>query len=297
MEGHILRRPFGVYAAFPEEGTIDIMYQVLGFGTDHMTHLEPGERVEAIGPVGRGWQPPAGCKKALLVAGGVGSAPIHPLVGQLKAQGAEVTAILGAQTAEALVARQRFAEALGCEPLCSTDDGTFGRAGFCTPLVQEALDEAAASGQPFDYVACCGPEPLMKLVASMAEGAGVFCEVSLERRMACGVGACLSCVVDTRGRQDARSCVDGPVFRREGCGVVMPENRVQHPSTGSQPGRSDYAQPRDGRLGNLRARAREYCPVRATWSRMGAVTTKGVSLNGWEGNDSPRISRNCLRGC
>lgn len=211
MEGHILRRPFGVYAAFPEEGTIDVMYQVLGFGTDHMTHLEPGERVEAIGPVGRGWQPPAGCKKALLVAGGVGSAPIHPLVGQLKAQGAEVTAILGAQTAEALVARQRFAEALGCEPLCSTDDGTFGRAGFCTPLVQEALDEAAASGQPFDYVACCGPEPLMKLVASMAEDAGVFCEVSLERRMACGVGACLSCVVDTvNGKK--RACVDGPVF-------------------------------------------------------------------------------------
>lgn len=211
MEGHILRRPFGVYEAYPEEGTIDIMYQVLGFGTEHMTTLEPGDEVEVIGPVGRGWQPPQGCGKALLVAGGVGSAPIHPLVCQLKAQGADVTAILGAQTEEALVARRRFGKALGCEPLCSTDDGSFGRAGFCTPLVQEALDEAAAAGEPFDYVACCGPEPLMKIVARMAADAGVLCEVSLEKRMACGVGACLSCVVDTTAGKK-RACVDGPVF-------------------------------------------------------------------------------------
>lgn len=211
MEGHILRRPFGVYAADCQAGTVDIMYQVLGFGTQHMTTLAIGEELEMIGPVGRGWQPPVDCKKALLVAGGVGSAPIHPLVCQLKAQGAEVVSVLGAQTAEALVARERFEVALGCEPLCSTDDGTFGRAGFCTPLVQEALDEAAAAGQPFDYVACCGPEPLMKLVAAMAEKAGVTCEVSLERRMACGVGACLSCVVDTTNGKK-RACMDGPVF-------------------------------------------------------------------------------------
>lgn len=211
MEGHILRRPFGVYAADAQAGTVDMMYQVLGFGTNHMTSLAPGDAVEMIGPVGRGWQPPAGCKKALLVAGGVGSAPIHPLACQLAANGVEVVSILGAQTAEALVARQRFEAALGCSPRCSTDDGSFGRAGFCTPLVQEALDEAAAAGAPFDYVACCGPEPLMKLVAAMAERAGVPCEVSLERRMACGVGACLSCVVDTTSGKK-RACVDGPVF-------------------------------------------------------------------------------------
>ena len=73
------------------------------------------------------------------------------------------------------------------------------------------LAAAAAEGAPYDYVACCGPEPLMKIVAGMADAAGVFCEVSMERRMACGVGACLSCVVDTvDGKR--RACVDGPVF-------------------------------------------------------------------------------------
>lgn len=211
MDDHILRRPFGVYAADAAAGTVDIMYQVLGYGTERMTTLVPGDAVEMIGPVGRGWQPPAGCSRALLVAGGVGSAPLHPLACELAAAGAEVTAVLGAGTAEALVARERFCDALGCEPRCSTDDGTYGRAGFCTPLVEEALAEAAAEGRPFDYVACCGPEPLMRLVAGLAADAGVFCEVSLERRMACGVGACLSCVVDTvDGKR--RACVDGPVF-------------------------------------------------------------------------------------
>ena len=211
MEAHILRRPFGVYAADAEAGTVDMMYQVLGFGTEHMTELAVGDAVEMIGPIGRGWQPPEGCKRALIVAGGVGSAPLYPLAEELTAAGIATDAILGASTIDALVARERYGAVLGCEPACSTDDGTYGRAGFCTPLVEEARAAAAAEGAPYDYVACCGPEPLMKIVAGMADAAGVFCEVSMERRMACGVGACLSCVVDTTAGK-RRACVDGPVF-------------------------------------------------------------------------------------
>lgn len=211
MDDHILRRPLGIYAADKEAGTVDMMYQVLGYGTDRMTQLVPGEAVELIGPVGRGWEVPEGAKRALVVAGGVGSAPLYPLIEELTERGVEVHAVLGASTVDALVARERYEGVLGCAPACSTDDGTYGHAGFCTPLVEAALTEAAESGNYFDYVACCGPEPLMRLVASMAEEAGVFCEVSLERRMACGVGACLSCVVDTVDGKK-RACVDGPVF-------------------------------------------------------------------------------------
>ena len=87
MEAHILRRPFGVYAADAEAGTVDMMYQVLGFGTEHMTELAVGDAVEMIGPIGRGWQPPEGCKRALIVAGGVGSAPLYPLAEELTAAG------------------------------------------------------------------------------------------------------------------------------------------------------------------------------------------------------------------
>ena len=96
-------------------------------------------------------------------------------------------------------------------PRIATDDGTLGRAGFCTSLVEEALTEAEATQNPYDYVAVCGPEPLMKIVATAAQNHGVPCEVSLERRMACGIGACLSCVVDTTSGKK-RSCVDGPIF-------------------------------------------------------------------------------------
>lgn len=116
MEAHILRRPFGVYAADAEAGTVDMMYQVLGFGTEHMTELAVGDAVEMIGPIGRGWQPPEGCKRALIVAGGVGSAPLYPLAEELTAAGVATDAILGASTIDALVARERYGAVLGCEP-------------------------------------------------------------------------------------------------------------------------------------------------------------------------------------
>lgn len=213
MEAHILRRPFSVYARDAQAGTIDILYQVVGFGTDHMTTLEAGEECELIGPVGKVWNPPAR-GRCLLVGGGVGAAPLFMLCQQIAASDASVDVVLGAQTEQALVCRRRYAELLGVEPACATDDGTYGRPGFCTSLVEEALDAAADEGSPYDYVAVCGPEPLMKIVAAQAKRAGVRCEVSMEKRMACGIGACLSCVVDTVDGKK-RACVDGPVFDAE----------------------------------------------------------------------------------
>lgn len=210
METHILRRPFSVYSCDAEAGTIDVLYQVVGFGTDHMTGLEPGEECELIGPVGATWNPPEQ-GRCLLVGGGVGAAPLFMLCQRIASSQATVDVVLGAQTKDALVCRDRYAEVLGGEPRCATDDGTYGRAGFCTSLVEEALAQAAADGAPYDYLAVCGPEPLMRIVAGLASEAGVRCEVSMEKRMACGIGACLSCVVDTvEGKK--RACVDGPVF-------------------------------------------------------------------------------------
>lgn len=214
MEAHILRRPFSVYARDAAVGTLEILYQVVGFGSAHMTGLEAdgplaGE-VELIGPVGNTWQP-QGAQRALLVGGGVGAAPLFMLTESLVAAGVRTDVVLGAQTEGALTCRARYEALLDAPPRCATDDGSFGREGFCTSLVAEALAEAADAGEPYDYLAVCGPEPLMKIVAGMAAGAGVPCEVSMEKRMACGVGACLSCVVDTVDGKK-RACVDGPVF-------------------------------------------------------------------------------------
>lgn len=209
MEGHILRRPFSIYATDPAAGTMDILYQVVGFGSERLSRLEAGAEVSNIGPIGHGWVAPEGCKKALVVCGGVGAAPLFMHTQSMVQAGIQVDVVLGGQSADALVCAKRYEEVLGKAPVVATDDGTMGYAGFCTVPAKELLD-----ANDYDYVCCCGPEPLMKIVAGMAKEAGVYCQISMEKRMACGVGACLSCVIDTpSGKQ--RCCVDGPVFDAE----------------------------------------------------------------------------------
>ncbi len=211
LKDHILRRPFSVYDTDVDAGTLDILYQVVGTGTAEMARWERGFVTSLIGPIGTAWEVPAGAQRALLVGGGVGAAPLFLLYRDLVSRGIATDVVLGAQTKEALVCRQRYCEVCGCEPACSTDDGTLGRKGFATVLVEEMLERASAEGKPYDYLAVCGPNPLMRAVCAQAKEAGVFAQVSLERRMACGIGACLSCVVETTSGKK-RACVDGPVF-------------------------------------------------------------------------------------
>lgn len=206
MPDKILRRPFSVFQADPEKGTIAIVYQVVGGGTQRLGELEAGTELMAIGPIGRSWSIPESCTHPLLVGGGVGAAPLFMLAEDASRRGLDATVVLGAQTRDALVTLQSY-EGLGLSSLvCATDDGTYGHAGFCTQPAQDAI-----AGGAIDFVACCGPEPLMKIVAGLAEQAGLECQVSLEKRMACGIGACLSCVVDTVDGKK-RACVDGPIF-------------------------------------------------------------------------------------
>lgn len=219
MADHILRRPFSVYRCDPEAGRIAILYQVVGYGTDYMAELSPDANpaIELVGPVGRPWGARMGGELAdagrvLLVAGGVGAAPLYLLAEQLAARGANVDVVMGAQTESALVTLSDYRDRLGIGVECATDDGTYGERGFCTGLVKNRMVAGCvADGSPYDLVCCCGPEPLMRIVSDMAAQAGIPCQVSMERRMACGVGACLSCVVDTVGGK-RRACVDGPVF-------------------------------------------------------------------------------------
>lgn len=206
MEGHILRRPFSVLDADADSGEVEILYQVVGYGSAHLATLTEGAETRLMGPIGNSWQAPEGTKRALLVAGGVGAAPLFMHARALLEAGIEVDVCMGAQSAGGLVLKQRYTDLLGCEPVCATDDGTYGHHGFVTVPVQQALE-----ANEYDYLACCGPEPMMRIIASEGLSHGVATYVSMEKRMACGIGACLSCVVDTvDGRK--RSCVDGPVF-------------------------------------------------------------------------------------
>lgn len=206
MEGHILRRPFSVLDADADTGEIEILYQVVGFGTAHLSSLPAGAQTRLMGPIGNNWCAPEGTKRALLVAGGVGAAPLFMHARELLEAGVAVDVCMGAQSVGGLVLKNRYADLLGAEPSCATDDGTYGHHGFVTVPVQEALE-----ANEYDYLACCGPEPMMRIIASEGLSHGVSTYVSMEKRMACGIGACLSCVVDTvDGRK--RSCVDGPIF-------------------------------------------------------------------------------------
>ncbi len=210
---HVLRRPFSVYAADARTELIDVLYQVVGGGTFEMTKWQEGTRTAIVAPVGRGWKPPYNARRALLVGGGVGAAPLYMLCDQLLDKGADVDVVLGAATGECLVCLDRYFDLRkpGLRVLHTTDDGSAGAEGFCTDLAEDALALAARTGKRYDYVAACGPEPMMRIAAGLAKLYGIPCEVSLERRMACGVGACLSCVVDTVDGKK-RACVDGPVF-------------------------------------------------------------------------------------
>lgn len=214
LQANILRRPFSVYDKDEDMETIDILYQIVGSGTLDMSRWQPGYLTDIIAPIGQAWDVPKGTEHALLVGGGIGSAPLFLLYKQLLNDGIDVDVILGATTKDALICLERYASAGGGEPLCSTDDGSFGFAGFATPLAEETVKKAAEKGNPYDFIATCGPEPLMRGISQIAGAGGIKCLVSMERRMACGIGACLSCVVDTKGGRK-RACIDGPIFDAE----------------------------------------------------------------------------------
>jgi dihydroorotate dehydrogenase electron transfer subunit len=202
----ILRRPFSVHRAAGE--AIEVLYQVLGVGTRKLAGKARGDVMDAIGPLGRGWEVSDSVGHALLVAGGLGAAPLGMLAERLSARGVAVSVAQGAPTTERLVARDLF-ESVARRVAVATDDGSAGERGFVTAVSKRLLAEDRPG-----IVCVCGPEAMARTVAAQAGEAGVPCRVSLERLMACGIGACLSCVVTTtRGRK--RACVDGPVFDAE----------------------------------------------------------------------------------
>jgi len=206
----LLRIPLSYAAADPAAGTVEIWFAVVGDGTRRLSQMAPYDTSTVLGPGGNGWGVPAGpeaCERALLVAGGIGVPPIVALARELSRREIPFDACLGAASANRLVGVPEL-EAL---PTCGdvhvcTDDGTAGTKAFCTDPAALLL-----SNKAYGYAATCGPGVMMKKVASAAAAAGVPCEASLERMMACGFGACNTCNVETvDGMKGA--CMCGPVF-------------------------------------------------------------------------------------
>lgn len=201
-----LRRPVSLFRADRSAGTVSVLFRVLGEGTRWLAARRAGETVNALGPLGRGFpldvfgeagvDGAAGSgdgPAALVVGGGVGIPPLFFLARELRRRGVPVRAILGARSAADLLAEADFARA-GVPVDAATDDGSRGWRGLVTDLLAGALD-----AHPEAVVFACGPLPMLRAVQGMAAGRAVPAYLSVEERMACGVGACLGCPVRVTG--------------------------------------------------------------------------------------------------
>lgn len=200
---HILRRPLGVGLVDKMAGIVTLFYRVVGKGTKVFSTLMPGETLSLLGPLGHGFDLAA--HHPLIVGGGMGLSPV--LFYAASMLGRADVLMSGKNKAE-LFWREIYAPYVQ-HIFCTTDDGSFGTRGFPTVALPDILSE-----HTYDLIVVCGPEVMMCGIAKIAKQYNIPCEVSLEKRMGCGLGACLSCSVDTtKGRK--KVCKDGPVFRAE----------------------------------------------------------------------------------
>ncbi len=184
------------------QGDVAYLLEDVGPGTQRLCELEAGDELWVLGPLGNGFAAPAEGRRPILVGGGVGIAPLAILQDELSGAGSEATVLLGFRDE----ARVPGAELLAGARL-ATDDGSAGREGLVTALLEEELAaEAHAS------VYACGPAGMLEGVRAICERAGVPAQLALEAGMACGFGACYGCAVPRRGGGYLRVCVDGPVI-------------------------------------------------------------------------------------
>jgi len=214
----LLRRPFSVFEVLRDgDGRargFSIFNKSIGTGTRLLSGIETGARLNVLGPLGRPFEPVDPPAEAWMIAGGVGLAPFVTLAEAFAARGTDVTLFYGARRREELHCVDLF-EALGVRIVLATEDGSRGTHGRVTAPLEQALRERPL-GQPVKLYAC-GPTPMMRACAQLAQVHGRACEVSLEQVMGCGLGGCYSCVVMARGAgggtpHHTRTCLEGPVF-------------------------------------------------------------------------------------
>ncbi len=223
----LLRRPFSLYNLPDRDAgpsyAVEIFYKVFGRGTALLSEARRGDALSCLLPLGNGFSPrrPPG-SRLLLVAGGIGSASLHPLALHERRAGREPLMMYGCRTAADLAGVEP-SRAAGLEVLVTTDDGTAGDRGLVTERLDRFLAEEGPEAARRWVICACGPTPMMSATARVASRRGVACHVSLEAPMACGFGVCVGCVVGMREHASAplrysRICVDGPVF--DAAGVV-----------------------------------------------------------------------------
>lgn len=220
----LLRRPLSIHRADKEKGEIFILFQVIGEGTKLLADRTIGDDLDIMGPIGNGFNIYPKSKKIMIVGGGIGVAPLLALCEESIRQGKEVRILIGALKKELVIGEENFRN-LGAKVDVATDDGSYKYKGLVTDLLERAIKE----GWLADQIFACGPKPMLRKIVEISLDNHIDCQVSLEERMACGIGACLGCVCKIKAKEKnnnqnqikyiyKRVCVDGPVF--EGSEVV-----------------------------------------------------------------------------
>ena len=199
LDGFFLRRPISVCDS--ENGILTLIYKVVGKGTEYMSTLPVGEKLDILTGLGNGYDLSASGNKPLLVGGGVGVPPLYKLAKNLIREGKEVTVILGFNTKSEVFWKEEF-QKIGATVIVATVDGSEGVRGFVTDAMKD-LD--------YTYFYSCGPEPMLKALYNASVTSG---EMSFEERMGCGFGACMGCSCKTV-TGNKRICKEGPVLKKE----------------------------------------------------------------------------------
>lgn len=195
-----LRRPISV-CDYDDE-TITIIYKVVGHGTEKLSQMNSGKKLDILTGLGNGYNTKS-CEgnTPLIIGGGVGTPPMYNLCKKLIKEGKKPIVVLGFNSRLDVFGEEEFKN-LGVDPYVSTVDGTYGEKGLVTDIIQKLK---------YSYYYACGPLPMLKAVYEQAVGNGEF---SLEARMGCGFGACMGCTIQTK-KGNKRICKEGPVFKKE----------------------------------------------------------------------------------
>ena len=199
LAGKFLRRPISVCDY--DSQTLTIVYKVVGKGTEQMSAMKSGEKLDILTGLGNGYDLSLSGDKPVLLGGGVGVPPMYNLAKKLIALGKDVTVILGFNTKSEVFYEEEF-KALGCNVIVATADGSHGVKGFATTPLAELN---------YTYFYTCGPEPMLKTVYKATSTSG---QMSFEERMGCGFGACMGCSCKTLTGYK-RICKEGPVMKKE----------------------------------------------------------------------------------
>jgi dihydroorotate dehydrogenase electron transfer subunit len=202
----LLRRPYSVYRAHREPSALTFLVRPFGRGSAWLAERLPGERLGMLGPLGNSFTIPSRAQRLLMIGGGVGVAPLVMLSDEAVSKSLDVVFVMGAANEAGLLAASELSDRI--EYLVATDDGSRGHRGLATDVVRDFVQWA-------DQIFACGPEPMYRTLRAVLEPQRInrkpSVQVSVERGMACGLGACLGCVVETTHGMIA-SCVKGPVF-------------------------------------------------------------------------------------